>query len=116
MTFSRSTVTLGEAANFAAYTYAPAILVTPLGAGSVLVGAILSSIFLGEKLGSEGVIGCALCILGSIVIILHSPDEKKVTSVDEILSFAMNPCTFFSLALKTSFPESKHPKNAPSDN
>lgn len=32
------TMTLGEAANFAAYSYAPAILVTPLGAGSVLVG------------------------------------------------------------------------------
>ena len=27
----------GEAANFAAYSFAPALLVTPLGAGSVLV-------------------------------------------------------------------------------
>ena len=31
------TVLLGELANFAAYSYAPAILVTPLGALSVLI-------------------------------------------------------------------------------
>lgn len=32
-----STVGLGEAANFAAYAFAPATLVTPLGALSVLI-------------------------------------------------------------------------------
>lgn len=31
---------LGEIANFAAYAFAPAILVTPLGALSVLVGCV----------------------------------------------------------------------------
>jgi hypothetical protein len=31
-------VVIGEVANFAAYTFAPAILVTPLGALSVLIG------------------------------------------------------------------------------
>ena len=31
-------VALGEIANFAAYAFAPAILVTPLGALSVLIG------------------------------------------------------------------------------
>ncbi len=31
-------VVLGEIANFAAYAFAPAILVTPLGALSVLIG------------------------------------------------------------------------------
>lgn len=35
----------GEVANFAAYAFAPATLVTPLGALSVLVSAILSSHF-----------------------------------------------------------------------
>jgi hypothetical protein len=33
-----ATVVLGEISNFAAYAFAPAILVTPLGALSVLVG------------------------------------------------------------------------------
>ena len=32
-------VVIGEVANFAAYTFAPAILVTPLGALSVLIGS-----------------------------------------------------------------------------
>lgn len=34
---------LGEIANFAAYAFAPAILVTPLGALSVLVGYVASA-------------------------------------------------------------------------
>jgi magnesium transporter len=42
-------VVLGEIANFLAYSFAPAILVTPLGAVSVLVGAVLSHIFLKER-------------------------------------------------------------------
>ncbi|KAI8808337.1 magnesium transporter [Cladochytrium replicatum] len=85
------TMALGEAANFAAYSYAPAILVTPLGAGSVLISAVLAQIFLKEQLGKEGIIGCALCILGAVLIILHSPEEKKVESVDEILAFVIQP-------------------------
>lgn len=34
------TVVIGEIANFAAYAFAPAILVTPLGALSVLIGCV----------------------------------------------------------------------------
>ncbi|KAJ3228037.1 hypothetical protein HK099_007318 [Clydaea vesicula] len=86
-------VVAGEVANFAAYSYAPAILVTPLGAGSVLLGAILASIFLDEKLGVQGSIGCALCIIGSLIIILHSPEEKHIDTVDEILAYAVQPAT-----------------------
>lgn len=47
-------VGIGEAANFAAYAFAPASMVTPLGALSVLVAAILSSKFLNEKLNLLG--------------------------------------------------------------
>ncbi|GMF61235.1 unnamed protein product [[Candida] boidinii] len=35
------TMVVGEVANFAAYTFAPPILVTPLGALSVIIGALL---------------------------------------------------------------------------
>lgn len=35
---AKDVVVIGEVANFAAYTFAPAILVTPLGALSVLIG------------------------------------------------------------------------------
>jgi uncharacterized membrane protein len=63
-------VGVGEAANFAAYAFAPASLVTPLGALSVLVAAILSSRFLNENLNLLGKVSnqyrlstlqCGLC-------------------------------------------------------
>ncbi|KNZ57717.1 hypothetical protein VP01_208g4 [Puccinia sorghi] len=82
-------------ANFAAYTFAPPILVTPLGALSVLIGAVLASFFLKEKLGRIGKIGCALCLLGSIIIVLHAPEDKEVKTVDEILGYAMHPGFMF---------------------
>ncbi|KAF9320660.1 hypothetical protein BG000_003127 [Podila horticola] len=85
------TMAAGEIANFAAYSFAPAILVTPLGALSVIIGAVLASFFLHEKLGTVGKVGCALCLIGSVVIVLHSPEEKNIESVDEILSYAMAP-------------------------
>ncbi|KAG8735734.1 hypothetical protein FRC10_010217 [Ceratobasidium sp. 414] len=78
-------------ANFAAYTFAPAILVTPLGALSVLIGAVLASVLLNEELGHIGRVGCALCFLGSIIIVLHAPEDKEVQTVDEILNYAIQP-------------------------
>ncbi|GAB0188423.1 magnesium transporter NIPA3 [Grus japonensis] len=77
-------VGLGEAANFAAYAFAPATLVTPLGALSVLISAILSSYFLNEKLNIHGKLGCVLSILGSTVMVIHAPEEEEVTSLDEM--------------------------------
>ncbi|XP_039621959.1 magnesium transporter NIPA2 [Polypterus senegalus] len=71
----------GEAANFAAYAFAPATLVTPLGALSVLVSAVLSSYFLNERLNIHGKIGCVLCILGSTVMVFHAPQEEEVDSL-----------------------------------
>lgn len=41
---------IGELANFSAYLFAPASLVTPLGALSVLITAVLAAKFLNEKL------------------------------------------------------------------
>lgn len=52
--FTNVLVGVGEAANFAAYAFAPASLVTPLGALSVLVASVLASKFLNEKLNLLG--------------------------------------------------------------
>ena len=82
---------LGEFANFAAYAFAPAVLVTPLGALSVLVGAVLGSYILKERLGPLGKIGCAIALIGSIIIVLHAPPDKDVQTVDEILEYAIRP-------------------------
>ncbi|MCJ1467695.1 hypothetical protein MMC07_006320 [Pseudocyphellaria aurata] len=85
------TLVIGEVANFAAYAFAPAILVTPLGALSVLIGAVLGSYFLKEELGTLGKLGCAMCLIGSVIIVLHAPPDKKIETVDEILEYAIHP-------------------------
>lgn len=82
---------LGELANFAAYAFAPAILVTPLGALSVLIGAVLGAYFLDEQLGVLGKLGCATCLLGAIIIVLHAPPDEPVETVDQILEYAIQP-------------------------
>lgn len=85
------TMVLGEVSNFAAYAFAPAILVTPLGALSVLIGAVLGSYFLQEELGTLGKLGCAICLIGSVIIVLHAPPDTDIQTVDEILNYAIQP-------------------------
>lgn len=63
---------IGELANFAAYAFAPASLVTPLGALSVIVSAVLSSKYLKENIN----------LLGKVIInILYSPKNKRLCNV-----------------------------------
>ena len=57
----------------------------------MLIGAILASFFLQEKLGKIGRVGCTLCLVGSLIIVLHAPEDKEVETVDEILEYAMQP-------------------------
>jgi hypothetical protein len=85
------TMIVGEVANFAAYAFAPAILVTPLGALSVISGAILGAYFLKEQLGVIGKLGCAICVIGSVVIVLHAPPDEELETVDQILHYAIQP-------------------------
>ncbi|MQM06149.1 hypothetical protein Taro_038969 [Colocasia esculenta] len=80
-----------EVANFFAYAFAPAILVTPLGALSIIFSAVLAHVFLDEKLHILGVLGCVLCVVGSIVIALHAPVEKDIESVEEVWHLATEP-------------------------
>ncbi|KAI0590243.1 RhaT Permease drug-metabolite transporter (DMT) superfamily [Pyrenophora tritici-repentis] len=98
-----TTMVLGEIFNFAAYAFAPAILVTPLGALSVLIGAVLGSYFLDEQLGLLGKIGCAICLIGSVIIVLHAPPDKEVESVEEILNLALQPGFLFYCAFVVVF-------------
>ncbi|KAI5459997.1 magnesium transporter NIPA-domain-containing protein [Mariannaea sp. PMI_226] len=86
-----STLATGEICNFAAYAFAPAILVTPLGALSVLIGAVLGSYFLGEELGTLGKLGSAICLIGAVVIVLHAPPDEEIETIDKILNYALQP-------------------------
>ncbi|KAL4364502.1 hypothetical protein AHAS_Ahas07G0012500 [Arachis hypogaea] len=85
------TMIVGEIANFVAYAFAPAVLVTPLGALSIIVSAVLAQIILKEKLHPIGVLGCIMCIAGSIIIVIHAPREQPIKSVLEIWSMATQP-------------------------
>uniref|UniRef100_A0A803KMC1 Probable magnesium transporter n=1 Tax=Chenopodium quinoa TaxID=63459 RepID=A0A803KMC1_CHEQI len=81
-------VIVGEVANFVAYAFAPAILVTPLGALSIIVSAVLAHFMLKERLNKLGFLGCVMCIVGSVIIVVHAPKEHSVTSVQEIWNMA----------------------------
>lgn len=100
---------IGEICNFVAYAFVDAILVTPLGALSVVVTTILSAIFLKERLSFVGKIGCLNCIIGSIVIVLNAPEQSAVADIQEMKNFVIAPgflsyagvvivaCTFIAL-------------------
>lgn len=82
---------LGEICNFAAYAFVEALVVTPMGALSVVICAILSSIFLKEKLTFFGWLGCALCIIGSVIIALNGPQESTPSQISEFKQLFIAP-------------------------
>ncbi|XP_059648200.1 probable magnesium transporter NIPA4 [Cornus florida] len=96
------TMIVGEIANFAAYAFAPAILVTPLGALSIIISAVLARIILQEKLHTFGILGCALCVVGSTTIVLHAPQEREIESVKEVWNLATEPAFLLYAALVTT--------------
>nr|ACF88182.1 unknown [Zea mays] len=93
------TMIVGEIANFAAYAFAPAILVTPLGALSIIISAVLAHIMLREKLHIFGILGCILCVVGSTTIVLHAPPERQIESVAEVWDLATEPAFLFCAAV-----------------
>ncbi|XP_028055583.1 probable magnesium transporter NIPA6 isoform X2 [Camellia sinensis] len=97
-----STMIVGEVANFVAYVYAPAVLVTPLGALSIIVSAILAHFMLKERLRKMGVLGCVCCIVGSVVIVIHAPQEQTPNSVREIWTLATQPAFVIYVAAAVS--------------
>ena len=82
---------IGEICNFVAYAFVDAILVTPLGALSVVITTILSAIFLKERLSFVGKIGCFLCIIGAVVIVMNAPAESSAATIQEMKSFVIAP-------------------------
>ncbi|GAY56856.1 hypothetical protein CUMW_175110 [Citrus unshiu] len=97
------TMVVGEIANFAAYAFAPAILVTPLGALSIIIrhdgDAALAHIILRERLHIFGILGCILCVVGSTTIVLHAPAEREIESVIEVWNLATEPAFLLYAAL-----------------
>ncbi|KKK20492.1 hypothetical protein ARAM_005193 [Aspergillus rambellii] len=82
---------IGEICNFVAYAFVDAILVTPLGALSVVITTVLSAIFLKERLSFVGKVGCFTCILGSVVIALNAPQQSSVADIQEMKEYVIAP-------------------------
>ncbi|XP_073159327.1 probable magnesium transporter NIPA6 [Henckelia pumila] len=96
------TMIAGEVANFVAYIYAPAVLVTPLGALSIIISAFLAHFMLKERLQKLGVLGCVTCIVGSIIIVIHAPQERTPSSVQEVWLLATQPAFMIYVAATVS--------------
>ena len=82
---------VGEICNFVAYAFTDAILVTPLGALSVVIATVLSAIFLKERLSMVGKVACFLCIVGSVVIVLNAPKNSPVANIQQMQGFVIHP-------------------------
>ncbi|KAI9343944.1 magnesium transporter, partial [Obelidium mucronatum] len=82
---------VGEICNFAAYAFVPAILVTPLGALSVVISAILSTFFLKEHLNFSGKIGCFQCVIGATIIVLNAPETSVAKTIPEFFGYVVAP-------------------------
>ncbi|KAF9108835.1 hypothetical protein BGX29_005746 [Mortierella sp. GBA35] len=90
---------VGEVCNFVAYAFVQPILVTPLGALSVVICAILSSIFLRERLNLQGKVGCAQCIVGATIIVFHAPEQASVKTIQEFKHLMIQPVFLSWMAL-----------------
>ncbi|KAA8626858.1 RhaT Permease metabolite transporter DMT superfamily [Pyrenophora tritici-repentis] len=82
---------VGEICNLVAYAFTDAILVTPMGALSVVVCAILSTIFLKERLSFVGKVGCFNCIIGSVVIAVNAPQQSSVARIEDMKRWVLTP-------------------------
>jgi hypothetical protein len=58
--------------------------------------AVLADIMLKEKLHIFGILGCALCVVGSTTIVLHAPQERAIESVAEVWDLATEPGALLS--------------------
>lgn len=86
----------GEVGNFAAFGFAPASLVAPLGAWSVVLSAILAHVFLQEHVSNRNLLGIALCVVGAFLIGAAGPDVSAAEA-------ALDADTVTRLLLRTPF-------------
>ena len=78
---------VGETGNFLAYAYAPATVVAPLGAVSVVSNCFLASCFLKEHIGMRNILGVCLAIVGSVIIVLYAPSSDRQLTMDVLVQY-----------------------------
>ncbi|TFK88647.1 DUF803-domain-containing protein [Polyporus arcularius HHB13444] len=82
---------LGELCNFGAYAFVEAIIVTPMGALSVVISSILSHFLLKEKLSLFGWISSFQCLLGASILALNGPEEQSVSTIESFKHLFLAP-------------------------
>ena len=85
---------VGEFGNFAAYGFAEASVIAPLGAVTVLANAFIAAFVLGEGLRVRDLLGCLLCIVGGVVIV-STPASSANVDIDHFMTNVQDP-TFIS--------------------
>ncbi|XP_077126987.1 NIPA-like protein 2 isoform X3 [Ranitomeya variabilis] len=68
---------VGELGNFAAYGFAPATLIAPLGCVAVIGSAAISVLYLKESLKASDVIGGTLAVTGTYLLVTFSPNASQ---------------------------------------
>ena len=85
---------LGEVGNFTAFGFASQTVVSPLGAVSVIMNAVLAAAFLNEKIFCRTMLGIALTLLGSITIVIFSPPPLDTLNPGDFLTLLANPYAY----------------------
>ena len=67
-------------------SFTPDSLLSPLPRSAVLAHWLLN-----ERLNVFCVLGCVLCIVGSVTIVLHAPEEQPITSLLQVWRLAQQP-------------------------
>lgn len=54
----------------------------------------MGAYFLNENIQVLGKLGAAICLLGSILLVLHAPGDRDIQTIEEILHLAIQPGRF----------------------
>jgi len=92
---------VGEFGNFTAYAFAPATLVAPLGAVSVVANSAISSLLGLEAFRFQDIVGTALVVCGGCVLVLFAPAGEANFSLQELESYLLGGVflVYFGLVL-----------------
>ncbi|XP_056378341.1 NIPA-like protein 2 isoform X2 [Hyla sarda] len=81
---------IGELGNFAAYGFAPATLIAPLGCVAVIGSAAISVLFLKESLRASDVIGGTLAVTGTYLLVTFSPNVSQDITALKVERFVVS--------------------------
>jgi drug/metabolite transporter (DMT)-like permease len=82
---------VGETGNFLAYAYAPATLVAPLGAVTVVSNCIIAHYVLKETIRKRNMAGVVLAIIGAVFIMVYAPDSQKQLTMELLELYMLQP-------------------------